>query len=60
MNQSLKNVFLRPLYRAYEKSSNKRNSKIISDIDFLEMGLKRVRIHNASGRSFIQLMIEQL
>lgn len=58
MDQTLKNVFLKPMYRAYEKSQSKRNSKIISDIDFLEMGLKRVMSYNTSGRSFVQLMID--
>lgn len=58
MDQTLKNVFLKPMYRAYEKSKNKRSSKVISDIDFLEMGVKRAMSYNASGRSFIQLMID--
>ena len=54
-----KDVFLAPAIAAYEKSSMKRKSKIISDIDFLEMGIKRVISYYASGRNFIQVMIDK-
>ena len=54
-----KNVFLAPAIAAYEKSETKRKSKIISDCDFLEMGIKRVMSYYASGRNFIQVMIDK-
>lgn len=54
-----KDVFLAPALVAYEKSKTKRKSKVISDIDFLEMGIKRVISYYASGRNFIQVMIDK-
>ena len=54
-----KDVFLEPAFIAYKKSESKRKSKIISDIDFLEMGVKRVISYYASGRNFIQVMIDK-
>ena len=44
---------------AYENSNFKRSSKVISDIDFLEMGIKRVMSNYESGRSFIQTMVDR-
>ena len=57
--QVFKDVFLAPALVAYKKSKTKRESKIISDIDFLEMGIKRVISYYASGRNFIQVMIDK-
>lgn len=56
---TLQDVFFNPVRAAYEKSTHKRKSAVVSDFDFLEMGIKRVLIHNESGRSFVQLMIEK-
>ena len=58
-DEVFKAVFLAPALAAYEKSSTKRKSGVISDIDFLEMGIKRVISYYASGRNFIQVMIDK-
>ena len=57
--ENFKEVFLAPVLKAYEKSINKRKGRVIPDILFLEMGIKRVMSYNASGRSFVQTMIDK-
>ena len=54
-----KDVFLTPALKAYNKADGKRKSNVISDINFLEMGIKRVMSYNASGRNFIQTMVDK-
>lgn len=58
-NQLFKDKFLDPALSAYEKSQTKRKSEVISDLDFLAMGIKRVISYHTSGRSFIQMMIDK-
>jgi len=52
-------VFLEPALLAYQKSEPKRESKKISDIDFLVMGIKRIISNCPSGRGFVQTMIDR-
>ena len=57
--KKFKDVFLTPALNAYNKADGKRKTDVISDVDFLEMGIKRVMSYNASGRNFIQTMVDK-
>jgi hypothetical protein len=58
-DQNAKTIFMKPVLDSYVNLKSKRNNKAISDLDFIEMGIRRVMEHYASGRDFIQSMIDE-